>query len=233
MSALRDRARLRAPRTRATPGRARAASRPPRGETNVSERRAASRPRAREHRPHQHRLRRRDRGVGVAHRRVGDRAALDHQPRPDREVRRVPQHEVGELADLDRAHLVGDPVRDRRVDRVLGDVALRAARCRRRRAWPPSRARSARCARSSRPRAPSPASREPIIEIAPRSCSTSSAAIVVPRMRLSANARSSGMRGLRWWQTISMSRCSSTVLTVCGRVGLVEDGRTFGCAGDA
>ena len=40
------------------------------------------------------------------------------------------------------------------------------------------------------------------------------------------------MRGLRWWQTISMSRCSSTVLTVCGRVGLVEDGSTFGCRGD-
>ena len=57
----------------------------------------------------------------------------------------------------------------------------------------------------------------------------SSAAIVVPRMRDSANARSSGMRGLRWWQTISMSRCSSTVLTVCGRVGLVEPGRTLGC----
>ena len=38
------------------------------------------------------------------------------------------------------------------------------------------------------------------------------------------------MRGLRWWQTISMSRCSATVLTVCGRVGLVEDGSTFGCA---
>ena len=69
---------------------------------------------------------------------------------------------------------------------------------------------------------------EPIIEIAPRSCSTSSAAIVVARMRLSANARSSGTRGFRWWQTISMSRCSATVLTVCGRVGLVDDGSTFG-----
>ena len=41
------------------------------------------------------------------------------------------------------------------------------------------------------------------------------------------------MRGLRWWQTISMSRCSSTVLTVCGRVGLVEHGSTFGCAATA
>ena len=38
---------------------------------------------------------------------------------------------------------------------------------------------------------------EPIIEIAPRSCSTSSAAIVVARIRDSANARSSGMFGLR------------------------------------
>ena len=69
---------------------------------------------------------------------------------------------------------------------------------------------------------------EPIIEIAPMSCSTSSAAIVEGRMRLSANARSSGTDGLRWWQTMSMSRCSSTVLTVCGRVGLVDDGSTLG-----
>lgn len=66
---------------------------------------------------------------------------------------------------------------------------------------------------------------EPIIEIAPMSCSTSSAAIVDGRIRDSAKARSSGMEGLRWWQTISMSRCSSSVLMVCGRVGLVEEGR--------
>ena len=32
----------------------------------------------------------------------------------------------------------------------------------------------------------------------------------------------------RWWQTISMSRCSSIVLTVNGRVGLVLEGRTLG-----
>jgi hypothetical protein len=69
---------------------------------------------------------------------------------------------------------------------------------------------------------------DPIIEIAPRSCRTSSAAIVLPRMRDSANARSSGTFGLRWWQTMSMSRCSASVLRVCGRVGFVEDGRTFG-----
>ncbi|COW30413.1 Uncharacterised protein [Mycobacterium tuberculosis] len=70
----------------------------------------------------------------------------------------------------------------------------------------------------------------PIIEIAPISCNTSSAAMVDGRIRLSANARSSGIRGLRWWHTISMSRCSSRVFTVCGRVGLVELGSTFGCA---
>jgi hypothetical protein len=62
---------------------------------------------------------------------------------------------------------------------------------------------------------------EPIIEIAPRSCSRSSAAIVVGRIRLSPKAR--------WWQTMSMSRCSSRVLTVCGRVGFVLLGSTFGC----
>ena len=62
----------------------------------------------------------------------------------------------------------------------------------------------------------------------PRSCSTSSAAIVSARIRLSANATSSGTAGLRWWQTISMSRCSSSVLTVYGRVGLVDEGSAFG-----
>ena len=55
----------------------------------------------------------------------------------------------------------------------------------------------------------------------------SSAAIVSRRMRDSANATSSAMPGSRWWQTISMSRCSSTVLTVYGRVGLVDDGSTL------
>ena len=39
-----------------------------------------------------------------------------------------------------------------------------------------------------------------IIASAPRSCRMSSAAIVSLRMRLSANARSSGIDGSRWWQ---------------------------------
>ena len=68
---------------------------------------------------------------------------------------------------------------------------------------------------------------EPIIEIAPRSWRMSSAAMVDGRIRLSAKARSSGMVGFRWWQTMSMSRCSSMVFTVWGRVGLVELGSTL------
>src|SRR5207302_887918 len=54
------------------------------------------------------------------------------------------------------------------------------------------------------------------------------AAVVSRRMRDSANATYSGIPGARWWQTISMSRCSSTVLMVYGRVGLVDDGSTCG-----
>src|SRR3989304_4435262 len=64
--------------------------------------------------------------------------------------------------------------------------------------------------------------------IAPRSWSTSSAASVSARMRDSAKARASGIFGFKWWQTISMSRCSSIVFTVNGMVGFVEDGRQFG-----
>mmetsp|Transcript_9643 Transcript_9643/g.23804 ORF Transcript_9643/g.23804 Transcript_9643/m.23804 type:complete len:223 (-) Transcript_9643:2446-3114(-) len=65
-----------------------------------------------------------------------------------------------------------------------------------------------------------------MMEIAPMSCRMSSAAIVSARMRLSANATSSGMDLSRWWHTMSMSRCSSTVLRVYGRVGLVDEGST-------
>jgi len=64
--------------------------------------------------------------------------------------------------------------------------------------------------------------------IAPMSCRMSSAAIVSARIRDSAKARSSGTLGFRWWQTISMSRCSSIVFTVNGIVGFVDEGRQFG-----
>ena len=44
----------------------------------------------------------------------------------DPEERRRPQHEIGELALLDRADVLRHAVRDRRVDGVFGDVALDA-----------------------------------------------------------------------------------------------------------
>mmetsp|Transcript_4792 Transcript_4792/g.16709 ORF Transcript_4792/g.16709 Transcript_4792/m.16709 type:complete len:425 (+) Transcript_4792:39-1313(+) len=67
-----------------------------------------------------------------------------------------------------------------------------------------------------------------MMDIAPMSCSTSSAAMVSPLMRLSAKATSSGMFLSRWWHTMSMSRCSSSVFLVKGLVGLVDDGSTLG-----
>ena len=69
---------------------------------------------------------------------------------------------------------------------------------------------------------------ELIMAKAPRSWRMSSAAMVSRRMRLSAKATSSAMLGSRWWQTMSMSRCSSMVFLVKGRVGLVELGSTLG-----
>ncbi len=68
---------------------------------------------------------------------------------------------------------------------------------------------------------------EDIMLMAPMSWRMSSAAMVWGRMRDSAKATSSGMDGSRWWQTMSMSRCSSSVFTVKGRVGLVEEGSTL------
>lgn len=68
------------------------------------------------------------------------------------------------------------------------------------------------------------------MEMAPRSWRTSSAAMVSARMRDSAKATSSGMFLERWWQTISMSRCSSRVFRVYGLVGFVDDGRTLACS---
>ncbi len=72
-----------------------------------------------------------------------------------------------------------------------------------------------------------PSESEPIIEMAPKSCSTSSAAMVWGLSRLSAKATSSGTSGLKPWHSIIMSRCSSNALRVNGLVGLVDDGRQW------
>ena len=79
--------------------------------TDVEVERAAERA---EHGPVVHRLRRRDRGVGVAHGCGGDGAAEEHEVGLDAEERRAPQHQIGALADLERAQLVGHALGDRR-----------------------------------------------------------------------------------------------------------------------
>jgi hypothetical protein len=71
-----------------------------------------------------HRLRRRNRGVGVAHRRGDDESALDDQGRFNPKERRSPQHDIGQLADFQRTDEMADAMSDGRIDGVLGDVAL-------------------------------------------------------------------------------------------------------------
>mmetsp|Transcript_62801 Transcript_62801/g.184144 ORF Transcript_62801/g.184144 Transcript_62801/m.184144 type:complete len:321 (+) Transcript_62801:53-1015(+) len=88
--------------------------------------RADSLAEAAEHRTHDHRLGRRDGGVRVAHLRPGDGAALDHHLGLGAEHGRVPDAEVRHLAHLDAADHVAHAVRERAVDRVLGDVPLDA-----------------------------------------------------------------------------------------------------------
>jgi hypothetical protein len=52
---------------------------------------------------------RRDRGVRVAHGRGGDAAAEQHHVGLHAEEGRVPQHQIGALADFDRADLLDMP----------------------------------------------------------------------------------------------------------------------------
>lgn len=65
-----------------------------------------------------------ERKKGTHHLRVGDQPALDHGRGLGAEPGRVPDHEVGQLADLDAADEVAHALRDGRVDRVLADVPL-------------------------------------------------------------------------------------------------------------
>src|ERR1700680_4342985 len=63
-----------------------------------------------EHRSIYHRLRRGDGGVGIAHHCPRDEAALNHYLWLHAKHGRFPQHDVGELARLNRAHLTRDAV---------------------------------------------------------------------------------------------------------------------------
>ena len=63
-----------------------------------------------EHRAIVHRLRRRDRGVDVAHRRHRDHAAFDDRRRLHAEERRGPQHQIRQFTHFNRTDFMGDTV---------------------------------------------------------------------------------------------------------------------------
>ena len=84
------------------------------------------RPRAPDLPPHGHRLGEHRRRVAVARGAPGRDPALEHELGPHAGELRPPEHGVGELADLERADVAREPVRDRRVDRDLGEVAQHA-----------------------------------------------------------------------------------------------------------
>ena len=71
-----------------------------------------------------HRLRRGDGGVGVAHGRTGNHAALQNQRGFDAKESRLPQHQIRQLTDFNRANFVGNAVGNGGVDGVLGDIAF-------------------------------------------------------------------------------------------------------------
>src|SRR5438093_13643173 len=70
------------------------------------------------------RLRRGDRGISVAHQRTSDESTFNHHLRFDAEERRLPQDEVCELSNFDGTDMFANPMRDGRIDSVLGNVAL-------------------------------------------------------------------------------------------------------------
>ena len=67
-----------------------------------------------------YRLRRRDTAIGIAHLCPGNQPALDDKTRTHTEERRLPQHQIGKFAGLDRTDMGGDAVADGRIDGVLG-----------------------------------------------------------------------------------------------------------------
>ena len=73
-----------------------------------------------------HRLRRGDGGVGVAHGRTGNHAAFQNQRGFDAKESRLPQHQIRQLTDFNRADFVGNAVGNGGVNGVFGDIALGA-----------------------------------------------------------------------------------------------------------
>jgi len=71
-----------------------------------------------------HGLRRGYRSIRIAHLRGCDHAALQDHRRLHAEERRLPQHQISDFAGFDRSDDMRNAMRDRRVDRVFGDIAL-------------------------------------------------------------------------------------------------------------
>src|SRR5262245_15085101 len=76
------------------------------------------------HRPVQHGLRRRNRCVGVTHHAPGDESSFYDNLRLYTEHRGLPEHQVRQFARVDRPDFMRNPMRDRRIDRVLRDISL-------------------------------------------------------------------------------------------------------------
>ena len=77
-----------------------------------------------EHRAHENGLRRGDAGIGVAHLRPGDDAAFDDHLGFRAEKCGLPQHEISEFADFDRADEMAHAVRERGIDGVFRDISF-------------------------------------------------------------------------------------------------------------
>ena len=73
-----------------------------------------------------HGLRRGDGSIGVPHQRHGNRAALQHHIRLHAKEGRRPHHQIGNLANFNAADMIGNALRNRRIDCVFGDIALGA-----------------------------------------------------------------------------------------------------------
>src|SRR6202011_1205513 len=83
-------------------------------------------PESAEHGPVEHGLRRRNRGVRIAHHAPRNESAFDYDFRLDAKERRLPQDQVRQLARLDRTYLGCYAVRDRRIDRIFRNITLYA-----------------------------------------------------------------------------------------------------------
>src|SRR5229473_3405135 len=67
----------------------------------------------------------RNRTVGVSHDCGSNDAALQHHVRLHTEKGRVPNTEIGEFPDFDRADIIGNALSDRGIDRVFRDITPR------------------------------------------------------------------------------------------------------------